>query len=163
MTLQIPQEIYSNPRECGEFIFSINERLTKLTEIEKELKEAKEIASKAMLEMLAVSGQKNFNFENLGIFKKTTSTKLAFPTAENGGKETAVQWLTLCLERGVISPAQLLDVQQARLVNDPVIAIEEAVEAYNKQQQLQGNTDLIPPSPFHRYEQVTLSTPRTRK
>lgn len=162
-TLAIPQEIYQSDKACGEFILSLNERLTKLAAIEKALKEAKEVAVGVMLDRLAATGQKHFAFEGLGTFKKTTSVKLAFPTAENGGKEAAVVWLTKCLEKGVITPAQLLDLQQARLVTEPVIAIEQAVEEYNQQQTLNGSTDLLPPSPFNRFEQTTLSTPRTRK
>lgn len=161
--IEIPKEIYENDKACGEFIFEINQRLSKVAEIEKELKEAKDVAVDVMLTRLEATGQKHFAFENLGTFKKTTSTKLSFPTAENGGKETAVKWLEQCLERGVITPAQLLDLQQARLVTEPVLVIEQAVEAYNQQQQLNGSTDLLPPSPFNRFEQVTLSTPRTRK
>lgn len=163
MSIRIPSEIYTSDKACGEFIFELNQRLSKLSEIEKAIKEAKDVAVDVMLTRLEATGQKHFAFENLGTFKKTVSTKLSFPTAENGGKETAVKWLELCLSRGVITPAQLLDLQQARLVTEPVLAIEQAVEAYNLQQQLNGSTDLLPPSPFNRFEQVTLSTPRTRK
>lgn len=162
-SLEIPKEIYQSDKACGEFILSINERLSKLAEIEKELKAAKEVATGVMLDRLEATGQKHFAFENLGTFKKMTSVKLSFPTAENGGKEAAVIWLTQCLERGVITPAQLLDLQQARLVTEPVLAIEQAVEEYNRQQIFNGSTDLLPPSPFNRFEQTTLSTPRTRK
>lgn len=161
--LEIPQEIYQSDKACGEFILSINERLSKLADVERALKEAKDVAVGVMLDRLEATGQKHFAFENLGTFKKTTSVKLSFPTAGNGGKEAAVVWLTQCLERGVITPAQLLDLQQARLVTDPVLSIEQAVEEYNQQQTLNGSTDLLPPSPFNRFEQITLSTPRTRK
>lgn len=161
--LTIPQEIYESDKACGEYIVAINERLGKLADIEKQLKECKDIATNLMLDRLSATGQKHFAFEGLGTFKKTTSVKMSFPTADNGGKEAAVQWLTLCLERGVITPAQLLDLQQARLVTEPVIAIEQAVADYNQQQTLNGSTDLIPQSPFNRFEQTTLSTPRTRK
>ena len=116
-----------------------------------------------MLDRLEATGMKHFAFDGLGTFKKATSVKLSFPTAENSGKETAVKWLEMCLERGVITPAQLLDLQQARLVTEPVLAIEQAVEEYNQRQALNGSTDLLPPSPFNRFEQTTLSTPRTRK
>ena len=160
---QIPQEIYTSDKACGEFILNINERLSKLSEIEKELKAAKDVAVGVMLDRLEATGQKHFAFENIGTFKKTTSVKLSFPTAENGGKEAAVKWLTECLARGVITPAQLLDLQQARLVTEPVLAIEQAVEEYNRQQTFNGSTDLLPKSPFNRFEQTTLSTPRTRK
>lgn len=161
--IEIPHEIYTSDKACGEFIFDINQRLARLAEVEKELKAVKEIACNTLLDRLEATGQKHFAFEGLGTFSKSTSTKLSFPTAENGGKETAVRWLEQCLERGVITPAQLLDLQQARLVTEPVLAIERAVEQYNQQQTLNGSTDLLPPSPFHRYEQTTLSTPRTRR
>lgn len=161
--IEIPDEIYTSDIACGEFIFELNQRLSKISEIEKAVREAKETASSVMLDRLEATGMKHFAFEGLGTFKKSTSTKLSFPTAENGGKETAVKWLEECLERGVITPAQLLDLQQARLVTEPVLAIEQAVEEYNQQQTLNGSTDLLPPSPFNRFEQTTLSTPRTRK
>lgn len=161
--LVIPQEIYQSDKACGEFILAINERLSKLSALEKRLKEAKEEACNVMLTRLEATGQKHFAFEGLGTFSKSTSVKLSFPTAENGGKEAAVEWLTLCLERGVVSPAQLMDIQQARLVTEPVLAVEKLVEEYNANQQLNGSTDLLPPSPFNRFEMTTLSTPRTRK
>lgn len=161
--LEIPQEIYTSDKACGEFVFEMNQRLAKIAEIEKVVKEAKEIATNVMLDRLEATGLKNFAFEGLGTFKKTTSVKLSFPTVENGGKETAVKWLELCLGRGVITPAQLLDLQHARLVTEPVLAIEQAVAEYNQQQTLNGSADLLPPSPFNRFEQTTLSTPRTRK
>lgn len=161
--VEIPQAIYKSDKACGEFIFELNQRLAKLSEIEKAVKEAKDIAVDVMLTRLEATGQKHFAFDGLGTFKKVTATKLSFPTAENGGKETAVKWLEMCLERGVITPAQLLDLQQARLVTEPVLAIEQAVEDYNQQQILNGSTDLLPPSPFNHFEQTTLHTPRTRK
>ena len=161
--IEIPQEIYTSDKVCGEFIFDLNQRLAKIAEIEKAVKEAKEIATNVMLDRLEATGMKHFAFDGLGTFKKTTSVKLSFPTVENGGKETAVKWLELCLGRGVITPAQLLDLQHARLVTEPVLVIEQAVAEYNQQQTLNGSTDLLPPSPFNRFEQTTLSTPRTRK
>lgn len=163
LTIDIPPEIYTSDKACGEFIFELNQRLAKLSEIEKAVKEAKDIATQTMLDRLEATGQKHFAFEGLGTFKKSTSVKLSFPTAENGGKETAVKWLEQCLARGVITPAQLLDLQQARLVTEPVLAIEQAVADYNQQQILNGSTDLLPESPFNRFEQTTLSTPRTRR
>ena len=72
-----------------------------------------------MLDRLEATGQKHFAFD-FGTFSRSTSTKMSFPTAEKGGKEAAVEWLTLCLEKGVITPAQVSDVQQARLVTEPV-------------------------------------------
>ena len=144
-------EIFSDEKDSGNNAQLIPE--------EKE----KEIATNVMLDRLEATGMKHLAFDGLGTFKKTTSVKLSLPTAENGGKETAVKWLEMCLESGVITPAQLLDLQQARLVTEPVLAIEQAVAEYNQQQILNGSTDLLPPSPFNRFEQTTLSTPRTRK
>lgn len=161
--IEIPQEIYTSDKACGEFIYEMNQRLAKIAEIEKVVREAKEVASNVMLDRLEATGMKHFAFDGLGTFKKTKSTKISFPTAENGGKETAVKWLEMCLERGVITPAQLLDLQQARLVTEPVLAIEQTVAEYNQQQTLNGSTDLLPPSPFNHFEQTVLSTPRTRK
>ena len=161
--IEIPADIYTSDKACAEFIFDMNQRQAKIIEIEKAVKEAKDIAVQVMLDRLEATGMKHFAFDGLGTFKKTTSVKLSFPTAGNGGKETAVKWLEMCLERGVITPAQLLDLQQARLVTEPVLAIEQAVEEYNQRQALNGSTDLLPPSPFNRFEQTTLSTPRTRK
>lgn len=163
MYIEIPKDIGLNDRTCAEFIYNINERLAKLAEIEKALKEAKKKAEHIMLDRLQATGQKHFAFENLGTFKKIKSTKVSFPTAERGGKEAAVQWLGQCLERGVISREQLLDIQQARLVTEVVLDVEAAAEEYNQQQRLNGSTDLLPESPFNHYEQVTLSAPRTRK
>lgn len=159
----IPPEIYASDKGCGEFILAMNERISKATDILNALKKAKEVGTSVMLDRLEATGQKHFAFENLGTFKKSTSVKISFPTAENGGKEAAAKWLEECLARGVIVPAQLLDLQQARLVTEPVLAIEEAVEEYNRNQTLNGSTDVLPPSPFNRFEQTTLSTPRTRK
>lgn len=161
--IEIPKEIYTYDKACGEFIFLINQRLAKLREIEAELNAAKKLASEAMLDRLSALGQKHFAFEGLGTFKKQTTIRVSGPTAEEGGREAIADWLTVCLERGVIIPAQLLDIQQARYNADPVLAIEQAVGEYNQRQKLNGNADLIPPSPFKRVEQTTLSTPHKRK
>lgn len=163
MSLQIPEVIYKDDKACGEFLFEINQRISKLEEIQKQLRDIKIEVSNYMLDRLAATGQKNFHFENLGIFKRNVSTKISFPTAERGGREEAVKWLELCMARGIITPTQLLDLQQSRLAIDPVLALEKAVEEYNLQQQINGTDDLIPESPFNHYEYVTLSVPRTRK
>lgn len=162
-TIDIPPNIYTSDKACGEFIFEMNQRLSKLADIEKAIKEAKEVAVDVMLTRLEATGQKHFAFENLGTFKKSTTTRISFPTAENGGKETAVKWLEQALNKGAITPAMLLDLQQARIVTEPALAIEQAVENYNQQQKLNGSNDVLPPSPFNRFEQTTLITPRTRK
>lgn len=159
--IPLPEAVYASDKACGEFILSCNELLAKLSAEEKRLKAAKEAACNVMLDRLAATGQKHFAFD-FGTFSQSKSVKLAFPTAENGGKEAAVKWLTLLLEKDIITPAQLLDLQQARLVTEPVLAIEEAAEAYNRTAELNGQPPL-PPSPFNRFEQTTLSTPRTRK
>lgn len=162
--LEIPQEIYTSDKACGEYILALNERKSKLAELDKIITENLNTAKEIMLDRLEATGMKHMAFENLGTFKKTTKTYVSFPTAENGGKEAAVEWLTLALERGVITPAQLLDLQQARIVSEPALAIEETVEEYNRQQAINGAVDkLMPPSPFNHFTQSTLSTPRTRK
>lgn len=161
--LIIPKEIYESDKACGEFILSVNEQLAQVAEAEKLLKEAKEIAMKVMLERLEVTGLKNFAFD-FGTFSKSTKVHVSFPTAENGGKEAATAWLQECYERGVIEFADLLNVQQARVSAEPLLAIEQAVKEYNERQSLMdANFKPIAESPFNHYEQTTLSTPRKRK
>ena len=46
MQFSIPNEIYTSDKACGEFILNINERLSKLSAMEKMLKEAKEVANR---------------------------------------------------------------------------------------------------------------------
>ena len=164
IVVEIPQEIYTDDQACGEFILDINARLTKLSAIEKSLKEAKETASKVMLDRLEATGLKHFAFE-FGTFSKTTATQVSFPTAENGGKEAAVGWLSMCLERGVIDLNDLMNVQQARVSREPVLAIEELVKEYNEKQALANPNGFepIPDSPFNKYEQTTLRSPTKRK
>lgn len=163
MNISIPERVYKDDRACGEFLFEINRRISKLEEIQKQLRDLKTEVSKHMLDRLSATGQKNFHFENLGMFSRKVSTKVSFPSAERGGHEAAVDWLTMCMERQLISPTQLLSLQQSRLVADAVLNLEQTVADYNMQQKLKGSTDLIPESPFNHYEQVTLSVPRTRK
>lgn len=158
--IEIPPAIYTSDEACAEFISKMNTLEAHISAWDKVVKEAKNIATDHMIARLDVTGQKHFAFERFGTFTKTTSTKISFPSAEEGGKETAVKWLETCLERGVITPAQLLDLQQARLVTEPVMAIEQAVAEYNENQKINGSNDLIPDSPFSRYEQTTLRTPR---
>lgn len=50
--IKIPQDIYTSDKACGEFIISINERLSKLAELEKQLKFMKEEAVNVMLTRL---------------------------------------------------------------------------------------------------------------
>lgn len=160
--IKIPQDIYTSDKACGEFIISINERLSKLAELEKQLKFMKEEAVNVMLTRLEATGQKHFAFD-FGTFYKTSSLKISYPSADNGGKEAGVQWLIECLKKGVITAEQLLDVQQSRLNSEPILAIEKAVEEYNQTQILNGQTDLISPSPFNKFEHISLATPRKFK
>lgn len=162
-TYNIPEDCYNSDKACGEYIIYCNELLSKLAKMEKKVREQKEAASAVLLTRLEATGQKHFAFEGLGTFSKRTSVKVSFPTAENGGKEAAVVWLEEALKRGIITPAMLLDLQQARIVHEPALAIEEAVEAYNTAQTLNGNADLMPPSPFNHFEQVVLVSPRSAK
>lgn len=162
LELAIPQEIHTSDKACADFILSLNERLAKVSAIEKSLKEAKEYACDVMLQRLEATGQKHFAFDDLGTFAKKTSEMVSFPTAENGGKEAGVKWLIKCVELGVIPPEQLMDIQQARLVTDTLLAVEEAVKTYNDKQKLNGG-ETIPDSPFNHYIKQTLSTPRKRK
>lgn len=159
----LPAEVFASDKACGEFIVALNQRLSKLAELEKKLKAQKEEACNIMLTRLEATGQKHFAFEGLGTFSKRTSVHISFPTAENGGKEAAVKWLEEALARGIITPAMLLDLQQARIVNEPALAIEAAVEEYNQQQILNGSDDRMPSSPFNHYEKTILSAPRSPK
>lgn len=159
--VDIPKEIYESERACGEFIVAINERLATLAGLEKELKRAKDIASEVLLNKLEASGMKHFAFD-FGTFSKSTKTAFSFPTAEDGGKEKAVEWLIECVSAGIITTRDLLDVQQARISVEPLVAIIEQVEEYNARQKLVGG-DLIPDCPFNRYQQTTLTAPRKRK
>ena len=159
----IPQNIYTDDKACGEFIIEINERLSKLAEAEKALKEAKEVATNLMLTRLEATGLKHFAFD-FGTFARRTKTQISFPTAEKGGKEKAVEWLSQVLERGLIDLEDLMNIQQARVVSDTVLALEEIVQRYNTEQAMVNpNFVPLPESPFNKYEQVTLSTPRKRK
>lgn len=161
--ITIPQEIYTDDKACGEFIIEINERLSRLAEAEKALKEAKETATNLMLNRLEATGLKHFAFD-FGTFARRTKTQVSFPTAENGGKEKAVEWLSTLLEHNLVDIEDLMNVQQARVVADTVLALEEAVQRYNTEQSMVNpNFVPLPESPFHKHEQVTLSTPRKRK
>ena len=159
----IPENIYTSDLACGEFIIALNERLAEIANEEKQLKAMKEEATNVMLTRLAATGQKHFAFD-FGTFYKNSSIKYSFPTAEDGGKEKAVQWLCEAVKKGIISVEQLLDVQQSRLVAEPLLAIEKAVEEYNQQMRLNGNENqLMESSPFNHYEHISLVTPRKRR
>lgn len=161
--IAIPKTIYTSDKACGEFILDINVQLAKLSAAEKALKEAKEVAVNVMLERLEVTGQKHFAFD-FGTFAKSTKTQVSFPTADKGGKERASAWLQECLDRGVIEFSDLLNVQQARINADPVLAIEQAVQEYNESQALiDPNFVPISESPFNHFTQTTLSTPRKKR
>ena len=160
---RLPKEVFESDKACGEYIIRCNELLSQLSAKEKQVRELREEACDVMLARLEATGQKHFAFDGLGTFSKRTSDKISFPTAENGGKEAAVKWLEEALARGIITPAMLLDLQQARIVNDPAIAIEDAVAEYNRVQTLNGSTDLMPDSPFNHFKQTVLVAPRTAK
>lgn len=162
--VEVPKAIYQDDKACAEFIVDINERLAQLSTIEKALKEAKDVAVNVMLERLEITGQKHFAYD-FGTFSKTIKTQLAFPSAEKGGKDAAVEWLDECVERGIIDTHDLMSVQQARVSAEPLLAIEALVAEYNETEALKNPDSFVPvpPSPFNRYEQVTLSTPRKRK
>lgn len=162
--LSLPNEAFTSDKACAEFIIEINERLSKLNDISKKLKEVKAEAEEILLTRLEATGQKHFAFEDLGTFSKSSRTFVAFPTQENGGKDAAAAWLKLCYDKGIISEfVELLDVQQSRINAEPVSVIEEKVAEYNEQQRLNGSNDLIPESPFNKYEKQSLSSPRKRK
>lgn len=162
IAIQIPETIYTDDKACAEFILDINEQLAKCSAVEKSLKEAKEKASKVMLERLEVTGQKHFAYD-FGTFSKTTKTQVAFPTADNGGKEAAVAWLAELLERGVIDLYDVMNVQQSRISVEATLALEQLASDYNANHSLDTEFVPVPPSPFNKYEQTTLNTPRKRK
>lgn len=163
MEIKIPQNARTDMKALGEFIIRLNEEKAKVALIDKSIEVALKEAKELMLENLEQSGQKHFAFEGLGTFSKSTKTQCSFPTEEMGGRTAAVNWLMLCVERGIIDIPQLLYIQQARLVPESVMIVEQAVAEYNQQQMEAGNWDLIPESPFSKYEVKTLSAPRSRK
>lgn len=64
--LEIPtRNLHQRQSTCGEFIFEMNQRLAKIAELEKVVKEAKEIATNVMLDRLEATGLKNFAFEGV--------------------------------------------------------------------------------------------------
>lgn len=162
--IEIPQEIYKDDRTCAEFIIELNKRISKLSVLEKAIKEAKDIASNVLLTRLEATGQKHFAYEDLGTFSKRVSTKLSLTKEVGHSKEDAIEWLEKCREKGIITGKQAFDIFQARVSEEPVLAIEEAVEEYNRTQLLKpkDQQDLIPPSPFKRFEQIILITPRAK-
>lgn len=160
--IPIPKEIYQDDRACADFILVLNEKLAKVASIEKALKEAKDIASNVLLERLELTGQKHFAFD-FGTFAKTTKTYVSFPTAENGGKDTAAEWLHECVSRGIIDFTDVINIQQARLSTEPILALEQMVNEYNEKHKFDTGFNPIPQSPFNRYTKNTLTTPRKRK
>lgn len=161
--MEIPQEIYNSDKACAEFLLSLNQRLSRLAEIERALKEAKETASDVMLSRLCATGQKHFAFEGIGTFSKSEREIVEFPSAENGGSEAATAWLKELLEKGVITPEIMLDSRQSRLSTQTVVAIEAAAEAWNRERIANNLGGEVPKSPFNRFKKIVLSTPRTRK
>lgn len=160
--VKVPKEIYDSDLACGDYIVSCNETIAKLNELVKVIDQAKKIATDVMLKRLSATGQKHFAFEDIGTFKRTVTTCVAFPREVDGGKQVGINWLLDLLNRGLINPETLLDIQ-SRINKEVLEAIEDSVKDYNNQQRLKGSTDLIPDSPFHKYEVVKLSAPKTRK
>lgn len=161
--IPIPPEIYTSDKACGEFIISLNEQQAKLTAVENAIKEAKDVACEVMLQRLEITGQKHFAFD-FGTFSKTTTTQLSFPTADDGGKAKAVEWLQLLLDKGVIDLHDVLNVQQSRISVEATLALEQLARDYNDEHgQFDPDFKKLPDSPFNRYEKTTLKSPRKRK
>lgn len=159
ITLPIPDVIYTSDKACAEYIVGLNERLAKISEIEKAVKEAKEIACNHLLNRLELSGLKNFNFEGIGQFKKSSTLHKSFPSVEDGGKPIAVAWLEKAYNAGAISFSDVMNVQQSRLSNDAVVSLEQVITEWNEENPNQSIGD----SPFGEFEKVTLTTPRKFK
>lgn len=163
LKITVPPEIHTDIKACGEFIVDINERIAQLQAVEKALKEAKETACNVMLDRLNATGQVHFAFD-FGTFSQTKRTNVSFPTAEDGGRDKAAEWLQELLDRKVIDFKDVLNVQQSRVSVENVLAIEELAKEYNDNFSLiDPNFEPVPESPFNHFEQFTLSTPRKRK
>lgn len=160
--IPIPQEVYDSPEKLCAMIVDVNERLSNYGAIEKALKDLSDRLKNIALDQLSATGQKHFAFD-FGTFAKSTKTNISFPTAENGGREKAIEWLKELVDRGVISFDEVLYVQQARVSNETVLAIEQAVTDYNEKHKYDPSFQPLPESPFNKYEQVTLTSPRKRK
>ena len=123
-------------------------------EIEKVLKQVEEhieAHKEELLRMLDAAGAKHFSFENLGTFTKSTREYVSFPLIEKGGREAAKMFLDFALNAGIITPTDILDLQQARLNVEQVASLEEQVMSYCVKSGLAPMA-----SPFHHYEKVSL-------
>ena len=129
--LEIPSEIYEDDKKCAEFILHINEQLSKVAEAKKMLKEAKAVAETQMIARLDATGMKHFAFADLGTFSRRASTKVDFPSDEQGGRAVADEWLLALIKNGIIDTQAILYLQQARLVEGGVLAIEEKACNHN--------------------------------
>ena len=149
----IPDEVYESPLKLGEYIAAMRDRKDYATDMLNSIKRTLADAEYAMIDLLAASGQTHFAFEELGRFAKTSTSSISFPTAEDGGREAALRWLKGCMEVGLINFDELMSIQQARVSKEPVLALEEAVIAYNT-----ANPDkALPESPFSKYTKTSLS------
>lgn len=149
----IPDEVYETPLKLGEYIAAMRDRKDYANDMLKAIKRTLDEAEFAMIDLLAASGQTHFAFEELGRFAKTSTSSISFPTAEDGGREAALRWLKDCMEAGLIDFDELMSIQQARVSKEPVLELEQAVEAYNA-----ANPDsALPESPFSKYTRTSLS------
>ncbi len=149
----IPDEVYETPLKLGKYIAELRERKDYITAMEKAVKATLAQAELAMIDMLAASGQTHFSFEELGRFAKTSSDSISFPNADAGGRDAALRWLKECMEADLLGFDELMSIQQARVSKEPVLALEEAVEKYNK-----VNPDKkVSESPFSKYTRTSLS------
>lgn len=149
----IPDEVYESPLKLGEYIAAMRDRKDYANDMLKAIKRTLDEAEFAMIDLLAASGQTHFAFEELGRFAKTSTSSISFPTAEDGGREAALRWLKGCMEVGLINFDELMSIQQARVSKEPVLALEEAVIAYNTA----NPKNALPESPFSKYTRTSLS------
>ena len=149
----IPEEVYASPLALGKYIAALRERRDYANAMVKAIKATLDQAEFAMLDVLAASGQTHFAFEELGRFAKTSSSSVSFPSAEDGGRDAALRWLKECMDAELIDFNELMSIQQARVSKEPVLALEEAVLAYNTKHP----NDPLPESPFSKYTKTSLS------
>lgn len=149
----IPEEAYESPVKLGQFIAQMRERRKRASDMEKAIKATLDEAEGNMLDLLASSGQRHFAFEDLGTFAKSTTQYVSFPNNEDGGRQKAIDWLTRCLDAGLLDIDELMTIQQARVSKEPVLALEEAVAEYNQR----NPNNPLPESPFRKGERVSLS------
>lgn len=149
----IPDEAYETPLKLGKYIAELRERKDYVTAMDKAVKATLAQAELAMIDMLAASGQTHFSFAELGRFAKTSSDSISFPNADAGGRDAALRWLKECMDANLLDFDELMSIQQARVSKEPVLALEEAVEKYNKA----NPGKELPESPFSKYTRTSLS------